>query len=123
MIRRGAVELLDQGTPVDLLGEGEMFGHPSVLSGEPTRYGARAREDSLIYSLAADDVIPLLSRPSSLRFLARSLLARSRPGSPSGIDAPSAEVARQSAASLVHRPPVIVEPDATLRDGGAQDGG
>jgi CBS domain-containing protein len=43
VIRRGAVELLDQGTPVDLLGEGEMFGHPSVLSGQPTRYGARAR--------------------------------------------------------------------------------
>jgi CBS domain-containing protein len=115
VIRRGAVELLDRGTPVDLLGEGDMFGHPSVLSSQPTRYGARAREDSLIYSLAAEDVIPLLSRPSSLRFLARSLLSRSRPGSPNGIDAPSAEVARQSAASLVRRPPVIVEPDATLR--------
>jgi CBS domain-containing protein len=115
VIRRGAVELIDQGSPVDLLGEGEMFGHPSVLSGEPTRYGARAREDSLIYSLAAEDVIPLLSRPSSLRFLARSLLSRSRPGHSSGIDAPSAEVARQSAASLVHGPPVIVEPDSTLR--------
>ncbi len=58
-----------------------MFGHPSVLSGQPTRYGARAREDSLIYALAAEDVIPLLSRPSSLRFLARSLLSRGRPGS------------------------------------------
>jgi CBS domain-containing protein len=115
VIRRGAVELLDQGTPVDLLGEGEMFGHPSVLSGQPTRYEARAREDSLIYSLAAEDVIPLMSRPSSLRFLARSLLSRSRPGSPSGIDAPGAEVARQSAASLVHRPPLIVEPGTTLR--------
>ena len=75
MIRRGAVELLDRGTPVDLLGEGEMFGHPSVLSGQPTRYEVRAREDTLCYSLAAEDVIPLLGRPSSLRFLARSLLA------------------------------------------------
>src|SRR5512144_66956 len=76
VVRRGSVELLDRGRPVDLLGEGEMFGHPSVLSGLPTRYEARAREDTLCYSLAAEDVIPLLGRPSSLRFLARSLLAR-----------------------------------------------
>ena len=57
-----------------------MFGHPSVLSGLPTRYEARAREDTLAYSLPAEDVIPLLARPSSLRFLARSLLARGRRG-------------------------------------------
>ena len=43
VIRRGSVELLDRSKPVDLLGEGEMFGHPSVLSGEPTRYGVRAQ--------------------------------------------------------------------------------
>ena len=49
VIRRGAVELVDQGRPVDLLGEGEMFGHPSVLSGQPTRYEARAKEDTLVY--------------------------------------------------------------------------
>src|SRR3954471_6217580 len=62
VIRRGAVELVDHGNPVDLLGEGEMFGHPSALSGQPTRYEARAKEDSLVYSLPAEDVIPLLSR-------------------------------------------------------------
>jgi CBS domain-containing protein len=115
VIRRGAVELVDHDNPVDLLGEGEMFGHPSVLSGQPTRYEARAKEDSLVYSLAAEDVIPLLSRPSSLRFLARSLLGRNRSAG-NGIDAPSAEVARQSAAALVRRSPVIVGPDTTLRE-------
>src|SRR4051812_38433368 len=78
IVRRGAVELIDHGRPVDLLGEGEMFGHPSVLSGEPTRYEVRAREDTLTYPLPAEDVIPLLGRPASLRFLARSLLGRGR---------------------------------------------
>jgi CBS domain-containing protein len=116
VIRRGAVELLDQGRPVDLLGEGEMFGHPSVISGEPTRYEVRAKEDTLCYSLAADDVIPLLGRPSSLRFLVRSLLARSRPASGNWTEAPSAEVARQYAADLIRRPPVICEPETTLRE-------
>jgi CBS domain-containing protein len=116
IVRRGSVELVDHGRPVDLLGEGEMFGHPSVLSGQPTRYEVRAREDTLCYSLAADDVIPLLGRPSSLRFLARSLLGRGRSTSGDGAEAPSAEVARQYAADLVRRPPVITAPDTTLRE-------
>jgi CBS domain-containing protein len=116
VIRRGAVELLDQGRPVDLLGEGEMFGHPSVISGEPTRYEVRAKEDTLCYSLAAEDVVPLLGRPSSLRFLVRSLLARGRPVSGNWAEAPSAEVARQYAADLVRRPPVICVPETTLRE-------
>jgi CBS domain-containing protein len=116
VIRRGAVELLDRGRPVDLLGEGEMFGHPSVLSGLPTRYEVRAKEDSLVYSLASEDVIPLLGRPSSLRFLARSLIARSQPRGGNGIEAPSAEVARQPASALVRRPPVVCGPETKLRD-------
>ena len=117
VVRRGAVELVDHGRVVDLLGEGEMFGHPSALSGQPTRYEVRTREDTLVYSLAAEDVVPLLGRPSSLRFLARSLLARGRPEARDGAtEAPSAEVARQYAESLVRRPPVICKPDSTLRE-------
>ena len=94
-----------------------MFGHPSVLSGLPTRFEVRAKEDTLAYSLAAEDVVPLLGRPSSLRFLARSLLTRARPTSGgNGSSAPIPEVARQHAAALVRRPPVICNPETTLRE-------
>jgi CBS domain-containing protein len=116
VIRRGAVELLDHGQVVDLLGEGEMFGHPSALSGQPTRYEARAKEDTLAYSLAADGVIPLLGRPASLRFLARSLLGRARRRDPDEIGSPSAEVARQYASALVRRPPLVCKPETNLRE-------
>jgi CBS domain-containing protein len=116
VIRRGSVDLVDRGKAVDLLGEGEMFGHPSVLSGEPTRYGVRAREDTLTYSLAADDVVPLLGRASSLRFLARSLLARGGRTGENGAGPPVPEVGMQPAAALVRRPPVIVRSGTTLRD-------
>ena len=116
VIRRGSVELVDRDKVVDLLGEGEMFGHPSVLSGLPARYGARASEDTLCYSLPAEEVIPLLGRPSSLRYLTRSLLART--GRPSGdaIAPPSPEVAQQSADALVRRPPLICAPETSLRE-------
>ncbi len=116
VVRRGSVELLNRGRPVDLLGEGEMFGHPSVLSGEPTRYEVRAREDTLTYALPAEDVVPLLGRPSSLRFLARSLLARGGRAGGNGTAPPVPEVSMQPAAALVGRPPVIVRPETTLRD-------
>src|SRR3954447_7848723 len=115
VIRKGSVELLDHGRPVDLLGEGEMFGHPSVLSGEPTRYEAKAREDSLVYALAPGDVIPLLGRQSSAQFLARSLLRRAGVNG-GAVETPSAEVARQSAGALVRRGPIVCEPSATLRE-------
>ena len=116
VIRRGAVELLDRGKPVDLLGEGEMFGHPSVLSGLPARLEARAKEDTLAYSLAAEDVIPLLGKPSSLRFLTRSLLARGIRESDGEPVPPSPEVAQQPASALIRRPPVICPAETTLRE-------
>src|SRR3954453_11689701 len=116
VIRRGSVELLDQGRPVDLLGEGEMIGHPSVLSRLPARLEVRAKEDTLAYSLAADDVIPLLGRPSSLRFLTRSLLARGPRGSNGEIAPPRPEVAQQPASALIRRPPVICPAETTLRE-------
>ena len=116
VIRRGSVELVDRDTVVDLLGEGEMFGHPSVLSGLPAKYEARAHADTLCYSLPAEEVVPLLGRPSSLRFLTRSLLARTGRAAPDEIAPPSAEVAQQPAAALVRRPPLTCRPETSLRE-------
>jgi|SRR5829696_4150611 len=116
VVRRGSVELVDRDSVVDLLGEGEMFGHPSVLSGLPAKYGARAREDTLCYSLPAEDVIPLLSRPSNLRFLTRSLLTRAGRPSDDQAGPPSPELAQQPAAALVRRPPVTCKPEISLRE-------
>ncbi len=116
VVRRGSVELVDRGRAVDLLGEGEMFGHPSVLSGLPAKLEARAKEDMLAYSMAADDVIPLLSRPSSLRFLTRSLLRRTGQADDAEMLRPSPEVAQQPAGDLVRRPAVMVDADSSLRE-------
>src|SRR5256885_9840516 len=99
MVRRGAVELLDRGRVLDLLGEGELFGHPSMLSGLPTGFEARAGEDTLCYRLPADAVVPLLARPAGLRFVARSLLGRPTPATAPGVGIDPAE---QPGARLVH---------------------
>src|SRR5215203_5623392 len=60
VVRRGAIELVDGSRVLDVLGEGELFGHPSMLSGLPFGFEARAQEESRCYSMAASDVIPLL---------------------------------------------------------------
>src|SRR3954452_709877 len=62
VVRRGAIELVDGSRVLDVLGEGELFGHPSMLSGMPFGLEARAQEESCCYSMAASDVIPLLAR-------------------------------------------------------------
>src|SRR4029079_15356516 len=62
-VRRGAVELLDGDRVVDMLSEGEMFGHASLLSEWPTALAVRAAEDSLLYRLPAAGRRPGRGRP------------------------------------------------------------
>src|SRR5207248_8464327 len=63
VVRRGAVELVSDGRVLDILGEGELFGHPSMLSGLPSGFEARAGEDLLSYRLPSDAVVAILGRP------------------------------------------------------------
>ena len=116
VIRRGAIELVDHGRVLDLLGEGELLGHPSMVSGTPTGLEARAHEDSLCYALAADDVLPLLTRPAGLRYLARSLLARPKPGPVVAADVSGFDLAQQPVRALIREQPIICEPDDSLRE-------
>src|SRR5262249_56687427 len=51
VVRRGAVELVDDGRVLDVLGEGELIGHPSMLSGLPAGFVACAEEDGACYSM------------------------------------------------------------------------
>jgi CBS domain-containing protein len=66
VIRTGAVEILDRGRVVDLLGPGDTFGQVSVLSGLPPELSGRAAEDTLCYRLP--DPRTVLDHPERLRF-------------------------------------------------------
>src|ERR687887_1227288 len=116
IVRRGAVALVDHGRVLDLLGEGELFGHPSMLSGTPPRLEARAHEDSLCYVLAAEDVLPLLTRPAGLRYFARSLFARPKPGPLVAADVSGFDLAQQPVTALIRDQPLLCEPELTVRE-------
>ncbi len=74
VVRSGAVEIIFDGRVLDLLGEGELFGHASMLSGLPPGFEARAAEDTVCFRLDADAAQGLLAAPAGMRFVARSLL-------------------------------------------------
>jgi CBS domain-containing protein len=118
VIRRGAVELTDDGRVLDVLGEGELFGHPSMLSGLPTGFEARAGEDSLCYRLPAAAVVPLLARPAALRYVARTLLERPRPD-PTALG-PNLDAASRPVGRLVQGRPVICDPSSSVREAAAR---
>ncbi len=117
VVRTGAVELLDGGRALDLLGPGEMIGHPSMLSGMPASYEVRAAEDALLYRLPAAAIAPVLTRPAGMRFVARTLLGR--PASDGGAaerGAGDAGPAAQPVGTLVRRAPVVCAPDTPIRE-------
>lgn len=116
VVRRGAVELVEQGRVLDLLEVGELFGQAWIFSGLPTGWEARAREDTLCYALAAEDVVPLLRGPTGVRFVARSLLMLPRPGDPDASGTSDIDTAQQPAHALIRERPLICEPSVALRE-------
>jgi signal-transduction protein with cAMP-binding, CBS, and nucleotidyltransferase domain len=60
VIRKGGVELLDDGRLLDLLGEGEVFGQFSLLGHEPPPLTVRAHEDTLCYLIPEASADPVL---------------------------------------------------------------
>jgi CBS domain-containing protein len=115
VIRSGTVELVDRGRVLDLLGEGELFGHPSMLAGLPTGFEARAGEEALCYRLPASRMVPLLARPAGLRYVARSLLARPRSDA-SILSAVLDPAQRPIGQLLTERRPIICAPATTVRE-------
>ena len=118
VIQRGAVELAARGRVLDVLGEGEVFGHGSLLSGLPTTFSARALEDTLCFRIAEDEARALLSAPEGVRFVARSLLEE-----PTELHMlarePAVNTADQPVGSLVRGEPAVCGPETTLREAAA----
>jgi CBS domain-containing protein len=114
VVADGAVEIVHEGRVLDLLGEGEVFGHASMLSGLPTGFEARAAEDAVCYRIPADAAQELLTGPAGLRYVTRSLL-ESAPEVMAATAEPAREVSSQPVRSLLHAGPVICSPETEIR--------
>jgi CBS domain-containing protein len=76
VVRKGAVELLDDGHLTDLLGEGEVFGQFSLLAGEGPTMTVRAYEDTLCYLVPPDVAEDLLGTSAGRAFVIGSMRRR-----------------------------------------------
>ena len=113
VVRRGSVELLVDDVAIDLLDEGELFGHPSLLAGVSPSFDVRAFDDTLCYLVDGDLADELLATRSGVRFLARGLARRNRQ------TALATETHRlvkppTTIASLLRRKPVACEPGLSV---------
>jgi CBS domain-containing protein len=118
VVRSGAVEIVAEGRVLDLLGEGEMFGHASMLSGLPIGFEARAAQPTTCYRVGMELAQEVLAAPEGLRYVARSLLEE-----PTDLhvlaresDPAHPNVADESVATLLRTPAVVCTPDTTIRE-------
>lgn len=116
VVRTGAVEIVLDGRVLDLLGEGELFGHASMLSGLPTGFEARAGENTVCYRIPAAVAQESLARPAGLRFVARSLLELWTEAAGAVTATPSVDSLLQPVGTLIRSESVACHPDTTIRD-------
>ena len=116
VVRTGAVEIVLDGRVLDLLGEGELFGHASMLSGLPTGFEARAGENTACYRIPASVAQESLARPAGLRFVARSLLELWTEAAGAVTATPSVDPLLQPVGALIRTQSVVCHPDTTIRD-------
>lgn len=109
VVRTGLVEVVDRGGVVDELGQGDTFGHISVLSGLSPALSVRAVEDTLLYVMP--DPRTLVQHSERLRFSHYgSMVARQRLTTSVALDARSGPVNRFA------RPIIWCDPDTTWQE-------
>ncbi|MFI5393018.1 MAG: putative nucleotidyltransferase substrate binding domain-containing protein [Myxococcota bacterium] len=108
VVRKGAVELLDDGMLLDQLVEGEVFGQFSLLADESPTLTVRAQEDTLCYLVPPETADPMLGSESGVSFVIGSM--RRRITSAAESSAAAADPRLSTVGSLVRREPVTADP-------------
>src|SRR5205085_2857639 len=113
VVREGSVELVHQGEVVDVLGPGESFGHPSLLSGLSPAFTVRARERAVCILIPREAAVAVFTAPAGAGYLAASL--RHRMVQTGHVVHALPELGTIRVAELVGRPPLFCEAAVTIR--------
>jgi CBS domain-containing protein len=113
VVVEGAVELVHEGEVVDVLGPGESFGHPSLLSGLAPAFTVRTRERTVCILIPRDHAVSVFTAPAGPGFLAASL--RRRMVQTGHVVHALPELGTIRVSELVGRPPVFCEGGVTIR--------
>ena len=113
LIRKGAVRLERDGQVVMVLEDGDLFGFPSLTSGDPPAFDAVTAEDTLAYRLRESPCAGLLRETAWTEFVLQGLQERLRRtavhevAGGGGLTDPVSE--------LIQGPPIWLPPDATVK--------
>ncbi len=118
VIRKGAVEILDDGLVIDELGEGEVFGMWSLLGHVAPSATVRAKEDTLCYLVRADVAEEILATRAGAAFVLASLRRRAERVRLASEETPPPSALRR-VGSLLRRPPITCDPDASVAEAAA----
>ena len=117
VVSKGTFDLEHQGVTIAVMDRGRMFGHPTLLTGEPPEFTTRALEDAAVYCIPPDIGLEVLGRPAGVRFVARGLRARLIDAARTMRALP--DVRTRTVASLLHHPPVFCAPETSIADAAA----
>ncbi len=113
VVEEGAVELVHEGEVVDVLGPGESFGHPSLLSGLAPAFTVRTRERSVCILIPREAAIAVFAGPGGVGYLAASL--RKRMVQTGHVVHALPELGTIRVSELIGGPPVFCEGSVTIR--------
>jgi CBS domain-containing protein len=115
VVRKGEVEIVDDGRVIDQAGEGEVFGMWSILGQVAPAATVRASEDTLCYLVDAQVAAEALQTGAGVAFVAASVrrrIERVDETLKAEIDA----VRYRQVGSLLRRTPVTCDPDLSVAD-------
>ncbi len=112
VVRKGAVEIVDDGRIRDLLGEGEVFGELSVATGQPPVASVHAAEDTICYLIPRSVAEAMLQSATGVRYLA----SVARRGLEPGVARAEGPDLLATVGAQVRRALVTVDPGATVAD-------
>lgn len=119
VIRKGAVEVVDDGVVLDLLGEGELFGQFSLLDQASPVATIRALEDTLAYLIPRPTAVEILSSSAGTSVV-MAMMRRRLVATNEGVSATRSEDRRfATIGSLIRRGAVTIEPDASIAEAAA----
>lgn len=114
VVRKGAVELLSEGSLYDLLDEGEVFGQFSLLDGESPTATVRAREDTLCYLIDGEVADRVLGTAAGQTFVIGTMRERLAAGYDVATEPPGAPY--RPIGGLLRRGVISAEPSMSVAD-------
>ena len=113
VVKDGTLELVHNRVPIDVISAGEVFGHPTLLTGLPPEFTTRAREASSLYCIPMDIALEILSRLEGVRFVARTLRERLTHAA-NQMALP--DVRTRPVTALLRGAPLFCGPDVSIRE-------